>query len=159
MTRPLAAVLVLVSVVLSGCRLSGLEFEQDTRIHFVAPKENAVSYLPIVLTWTAHGVPASDVFALFVDRAPIQPGQNIDAVADSQCRAVPGCFDRDYLNEHQVYLTQQDTFTLTSILHPPSSHKTTTADIHTVTIVLLNSDGVRIDESEFSRDFDLRVSD
>lgn len=99
--------------------------------------------------------PASDdrgYFALFVDRAPVRPGQTLLAVADKSCRTTPGCFDAQYLANKEVYATRATTFTIQQVQSIDSYQK---IQLHEVTVVLLDTAGHRIGENAWYIDFRL----
>jgi hypothetical protein len=95
--------------------------------------------------------PDAGYFAVFVDRTPIKPGQTLDAVAsgDSICENDPKCPNTQYLRDHQVYTT---TKTMLRVPQIPNGVGTDEIERHTVTIVLLDTDGRRIGESAWQVD-------
>lgn len=151
-------------VLASACGVSNLAFFTDNRLHFVTPKSRSTVKLPVTVSWRMSGfsvVPAgtlpvssrSGYFAVFVDRAPIKPGQTVAAAADRQCRRTPGCVNAGYLADRGVYTTSQDSLTLSEIANLNSYQHVQT---HEVTVVILDSSGRRIGESAWYLDFRMR---
>lgn len=151
---------------LTGCGLSNLAFVADHRLHFVQPVSRSLVTAPVTLRWSIRdftvvgphqGPPSSRAgyFAIFVDRAPIRPGQTVAAIAhgDRSCTRTPGCPDAQYLADRQVYVTNQTSFTLDQVAPFRSRQKTQT---HEATIILLDSSGRRIGESVWYRDFRIK---
>lgn len=160
-TRLLAWLLALAA--LGGCNLSNLAFAQDNRLHFTSPRSRALVHQPVTVTWTMRdfsvapagsGVPSKDrgYFALFVDRAPVRPGQTLLTVADKSCRTTPGCFNAQYLANKGVYTTTSTTFTFQQI---PSINSYQKIQLHEVTVVLMDTAGRRIGEEAWYLDFRL----
>ncbi|MHB8341618.1 MAG: hypothetical protein ACYDB7_10645 [Mycobacteriales bacterium] len=154
-----------VSLALAGCSFSNLAFVTDTRLHFTAPVNRDLVKLPVTLRWTMRdftvlapgtAAPSSSTgyFALFVDQAPIRPGQTLRAVAsgNNSCLHTPGCPNAAYLADRGVYTTASTSFTLTQVA---SLNAYQNVQLHTVTVVLLNSAGHRIGESAWYVSFRL----
>jgi hypothetical protein len=136
--------------VLGGC--SGLEFRQDRRLEFTAPASNALTHLPVTLSWSMKQYPttAADAggFAVFIDRHPVKVGHNIDSVLPEGTRP-----SATLLANANVYLTVVDHLRLTVV--PDLDNDTASRQRHTATIVLVDAAGNRINESAWSRTFDL----
>lgn len=150
----------------SGCDLSQMAFTQDHRLHIQSPKSLALVSTPLRLSWTMTGFtvaragsapPSKDAgyYALFVDRAPVGPGQSLLTLADKNCRATPGCFNAQYLAEKGVYTTTSSSFTLEQV---PALNSYQKVQVHEVTIVLMDTAGRRIGENEWYVDFRLRAA-
>lgn len=153
-----------VAVLTSACGVSNLAFFTDNRLHFVSPSARALVKLPVTIRWRISGfsvVPAgtlpvssrSGYFAVFVDRAPIKPGQTVAATADRQCRRTPGCVNAGYLADRGVYTSVSDSLTLTQIANVNTYENLQT---HEATVVILDSSGRRIGESAWYLDFRMR---
>lgn len=152
------------AVLTSSCGVSNLAFFSDHRLRFVSPGPRALVKLPVTIRWkmrdfsvVAPGTPPvssrSGYFAVFVDRAPVRPGQTVAAVADRACRRTPGCVNAGYLADRGVYTTTSDSLTLTEIANLNTYEKTQT---HEATVVVLDSAGRRIGESAWYLDFRVR---
>ena len=148
----------------SSCGVSNLAFFTDSRLHFVSPKARSTARLPVTISWRISDfsvVPPgtlpvssrSGYFALFVDRAPMRPGQTVAAVADRQCRRTPGCVNAGYLADRGIYTSSQDSLTLNEIANLNSYQSVQT---HEVTVVVIDSAGRRIGESAWYLDFRMR---
>ena len=160
---------VLAAAVASGCGVSQLAFVTDTRLHIFAPKSLTLVTLPVTLRWTirdftiAGPSPGSDgahtgYFAIFVDRAPVRPGQTLRAVVsgDNACLHTPGCPTAQYLADRQVYTTTNTYFTLTTLTSLSGYQK---VQLHEATIVLMDPGGHRVGESAWYVDFRVRQED
>ncbi|MHB2022122.1 MAG: hypothetical protein ACYCO3_02135 [Mycobacteriales bacterium] len=161
--------LALLAVLLSaGCAVQNLAFVTDTRLSIISPKDRVLVHLPVTIRWrmrefTVAGPGSAPVsknvgyFAIFVDRAPVRPGQSLRAVAasDQACMHTPGCPNASYLAERGVYTTTKDYLTLTQVAEVNTYQQ---VQLHTVTIVLLNTAGRRIGESAWYVDFRLKAA-
>jgi hypothetical protein len=166
--RVAALAVLLPAVTLSGCaNLSQLQFRVDHMVKFVAPESRAKLRVPVTLRWQVDGFriaePESEppsknagYFALFVDRAPIKPGQTLAAVGgdDPACAAGSECLKPSYLADHGVYRTTDLSYTLRQV--PSLSDNRDNWQLHEVTVVLLDTTGHRIGEHAYFRDFQLR---
>jgi hypothetical protein len=167
------ALLVAVASMASGCglaHLSDLNFRVDNRLHFLTPKARSLVHQPITVAWTigdftvaapGSAPPTRDAgyFAVFLDRAPIKPGQTLKAIAsgDPTCERDPKCPDKTYLSDHKVFTTTQTHLRIGLITDIPGDHET--VQMHSVTVVLLDTAGHRIGESAWELDFRMhRVS-
>jgi len=147
------------AVLLPACAVNGLGFSNDHRVKIIAPKDRAKVDLPVTISWRAPSIDrsatAGPFFVLFLDRAPIRPGQSLRAVADDTCNRTPGCPDISYLRDRYVYLTKATSLTLDSV-PKRSGQRTGAKDSHEATIVLVDKDGRRIGEGAFKVDFTVK---
>ena len=166
--RGLASALVALGVLTcSGCvDLEPMLFVKDDRLQFTAPEDYALVELPLRLEWEMEEfevldrgqtpAPTEDAgyFAVFVDRAPVKPGETLEAVAngDPVCEDNPGCVDRAYLKAAGVYTTREPSLTLRLVKALSSREK---IQLHQATVVLLDSEGRRIGEHAWFRQFKL----
>ena len=168
--RALPSVILALSAVLllAGCgitHMQNLSFRVDKRLHFTAPKARSKAHQPLTVSWTMRDFrvaalgsepPSRDAgyFAVFVDSAPVKPGQTLRAVAagDPSCERNPKCPDNGYLAAHGVFVT-----TVTSLHLPliPNVAGTAKVQQHAITVVLMNTAGHRIGESAWELDFRL----
>jgi hypothetical protein len=135
----------------AGCGRE-LDFARDDRVSIVRPEENATVALPLELSWTAKDF--SGRFAVFVDRSPMRPGQDVRSLVpreDEVCRANPACPDESWLSARGVYLTTSPSLVVRSVADKRSSNRQ--ADRHEVTIVLIDEQGRRQGEGAFIREF------
>ncbi|MFG1622873.1 hypothetical protein [Kribbella sp. NPDC049227] len=151
---------------LSGCDFAQLNFRVDDRLHFVGPEARSTVGTPVTVSWTmndfrvaAEGSEApsdeAGYFAVFVDQKPVRPGHTMDDVADGDppCEESPTCPDQDYLAKHDVYTTTSGEVEIPTIPDLPGSEEQ--VQLHTITIVLMDTSGHRIGESAW--DLEVRV--
>src|SRR5690242_11376701 len=108
--RWLSAVAVAWSVAATaGCAMHGLQFRQDQTLRIDDPVDRAEVALPTTLRWHIRGaVPrGAEQFAVFVDEAPMRPGQDLRHLArrDKACMRDPSCPGPDWLGQHGVFVT------------------------------------------------------
>ena len=154
MTRARVACVVILLFVLPSCGVSELNFKEDERVTITAPGDRAEVQLPLTVTWTVRDFDGT--FGVYVDRAPQPPGkpQSWFAREDDQCASTPECPDEAYLAQRNVFATTDTSF-LIERLPRPSSNAPKRREFHEVTIVLLDSEGERIGESAFVREFEV----
>jgi hypothetical protein len=156
--------------VVTGCgitHLQDLQFRVDKRLHFTSPADRALVHQPLTVSWTMDdftvepqgSAPASrdaGYFAVFVDRSPVKPGHTMKDVAsgDNYCKQSPSCPDRSYLRQHQVYTTTSTHVRLGLIPALANDHED--VQLHTVTVVLMDTAGHRIGESAWELDLRIR---
>ena len=150
------------SLVLSSCAISGLEFRQDNRISITTPASLSVVKVPFMLRWTVKDFNygpntiqgGNDYFAVFVDRQPMPPGAGLRVLGDSTCQATPGCPNEAYLAENYVFLTAKPRLLITSLpeLLPSTTRKGTKED-HEIVVVLMDSTNHRLGASSWYVDF------
>lgn len=161
-----ACAAVMAAAALTACAdWSELAFRQDQRLRFVTPQSHELAQLPVKLTWvmddfrvvkpgSAPPDPSAGYYAVFVDTAPMKPGQTMrDLMADDQaCVTDPKCPDKGYLADRGIYTTTKEELVLRSAnpLSPDES-----VELHDVTVVLLDSEGRRIGESAWNIQFEL----
>jgi hypothetical protein len=154
------AVAAVVSAIVSGCAFSGINLVDDRRVHFVSPAAFSDVTLPLTVSWATSvrdvGTNGGYVFAVFVDRAPIGPGQTLRSLAkdDPTCLAQPTCPDAAWLAQRNIYLTTQPHLTLTT-LPDNRTAATHSRDGHYIIVTLLRG-GRRVGESAWQRDFYVR---
>jgi hypothetical protein len=159
MTRVVRVVLALSALVgVAACGTGGLEFAGDERLKIVTPSDRGKVNLPVNIRWRTPGLNRTDdgpYFAVFVDRAPVQPGQSLRAVADDACNRTPGCPDASYLKDRNVYVTKDTSVTLDAV-PKKSGQRVGAADSHDAVVVLVDSKGRRIGESAYPVEFTVR---
>ena len=94
-------------------------------------------------------------FAVFVDQAPIQPGQTLKSVCKSDPfeRGDRNCPTTSYLEGRRIFLTTDDRVTLQSI--PNLVGNKDKKQLHSFVVVLMDTGGRRIGESAW--ELDLRL--
>ncbi|HVV75411.1 MAG TPA: hypothetical protein VHC43_05190 [Mycobacteriales bacterium] len=130
----------------SGC--SGLEFQQDRRLSFTSPASDQLTKLPVTLAWTMKAPVGAYRFGVFVDQQPIKVGRNVDSVLPSGTRPTRALFAAA-----DVYVTSASSLTLRNI--PDLDNDRSSRQRHWATVVLLDRSGNRVNESAWTRSFDL----
>lgn len=146
---------VAVALLTGSCAVSNLDYFQDNRLAIMAPRTNGTVDLPLVVAWTVHDFDGS--FAVFLDRSPMSPGEDLRSLVPSDdrvCRASSACPDANWLSAHGVYVTDQQTLTISSL--PDRRTSGHSQDRHELIVVLLDKTGHRIRESAFIREFLVR---
>lgn len=150
---------------LTACVPQGLAFRADQRLSFVSPEDRSTVSLPVKVDWDIRdfevvdpGQPVGEdegYFGVFVDRAPVPPGEPLSWIArdDDDCRAADGCPDEEYLAARGVYATTETEMVFEQI--PRTNVRAGQDERHRVVVVLLDADGRRIGESAFEIAFDL----
>ena len=153
MKRVLAIALALLS--LTGC-WTNLDFHADHRVVLTYPREGSRVTLPLTVTWDVRN-PAlrGTELAVFVDRAPIAPGEEVTSVANSDrpCRATPGCPDETYLSRRHIFTTTSTSLLVTGLIDNRPSGRPSARDRHRIVIVILDASRRRAGEAAFSVDF------
>lgn len=150
-----AAVILVVTLFMSGCDWSEMAFVQDKRVRIVEPPDRSTVSLPVTLRWEVESFavtgqdgrssPDAGYFAVFVDRTPMPPGKSLewlaeqdDSCGDSACGSIENLAD--------VYATSSTTLKITRLSADSSSRA---VERHEAVIVLLDGTGRRISESAF----------
>lgn len=163
MSRPLfRSGLLVVALALTACVPDGLAFVQDERLEIVSPDPLTTVTTPVTIEWEVEdfritgpdGSSSDDAgyFGVFVDGAPVPPGESLAWLArdDRRCLETEGCPDRRYFADRNAYSTTETSFTLR---HLPDQDAYQGHERHEVTVVLLDGTGHRIGESAWYVDF------
>ena len=135
----------------AGCG-GGLNFSHDARLSIIGPRSLSTVSTPVHLRWTGRLPTGSTTkYAVFVDALPVHPGQNLRSLAGKVCAHAPGCVDAAWLNRHFVFLTGGNQLELGAL--PILGTAKADRDMHTATIVLVNSAWTRLGESAWSVTF------
>jgi hypothetical protein len=141
---------------LAGCNAGQLQFRQDDRLSFDSPAARKRVTTPVTVRWSMRdfdvvGLDGSrdehrGVFAVFVDRAPMAVGKDLEWLArdDTSCKRDPRCPDEKYLADRNVFVTTEPALTIET-LHAETSGRGD--EHHYVNVVLLDGTGHRIGES------------
>lgn len=140
----------------SGCGVNDVRLAQDTRVEILSPRAGARVALPVTVELEVDGIelapPGSadgHYFAVFVDRAPLRPGESILALVDDSCLEIgDGCANLEYFASKNVYLTAATTFDLANVPQKNGAHDQSRVNHH-LTVVLMNSTHQRVGESAF----------
>lgn len=139
------------TVLLAACAGSP-QFSGDGLVRIVQPSELEVVTAPVTLTW--RGTPTDGVrYAVFVDRTPIRPGQNLRSLANESCKRTPGCPDEAYLRERGIILTTQQQAVIPYIAKQSGVGGHAALPAHRATIVLIDADGRRVGEQAYTVEF------
>jgi hypothetical protein len=152
--RRLAAVLLL--ALAPACGVEGLNFVQDERVTITAPRDRAEVSLPVTLRWSARDFDGT--YAVFVDRAPVPPGQTLAWLArdDELCEQTVGCPNEAWFADRDVYATSSTQLTIDDL---PDLTDGERRDFHEASVVLLDRDGRRVGEAAFTVEFQVAHDD
>lgn len=121
-------------------------------MHLVDPHSRALVTLPLTIRWTTSGGLRSSRFAVFVDRAPVQPGQSLDVVANASCQKAARCLLGDHRVGRGVYTTTADQVTISRV----RSNGADSTQTHEASVIVLNSAGHRQGEAVWYVEFRTR---
>jgi hypothetical protein len=117
----------------AGC-LEDRSFHVDDDIRFTEPVEGDFAAAPLLVKWT--GRPAKTVsWALFLDRAPLRPGQSID--------------DLEVQERQNLFLTDKQELTL-DLVPPRAVAVPSRRDRHRLIVIPLDAKGQRVGEEAAS---------
>jgi hypothetical protein len=149
---------VLVSTVIAVTALASnvpvAELRGD-RVTITSPGELEWVTLPLTVKWEVDDLPG-DVrrYAVFVDRLPMDPGENVGALVDDECRDRRGCPDDVMLRALGVYLTRDRRVEIPTLGTLGGVGSQSGRPVHQVTVVLLDDDGRRV--GGYSASLDVR---
>jgi hypothetical protein len=154
----LGSALLLAVATLTGCGFSNLQFRTDHRLDFVSPEPRAEVKQPVTITWHMDDFRIADqgsepptrdagYFAIFVDRSPVKPGKTLKDVVggDDYCRQNPRCTSRAELRQYGVFTTTDTSYRFPRL--PDLLSNDEDVQLHTFTVVLMDTAGHRIGES------------
>lgn len=161
---------VFAAVVGSACSVSGLAFVQDRRLEFVSHDDRESVRLPVTIEWTIEdfevvdpdtsgsAAPGEGYFGVFLDARPQPPGEPMTwhAEGDETCERDPGCPDDEWYRLRGIHTTTEPEFTIDRLSRPSDD---TRRELHTITVVLLDAEGVRIGESAWQLEFEIDRTD
>ena len=166
MSRWPALLLGTAMLLTAGC--DDLAFRTDERLAITSPDNQTTVTLPVTVSWTvrdfavvaegaASPTKSAGYFAVFVDQAPMPPGEPLSWLArgDNECKASDGCPDARYLQSLGVYTTTGTSVVIERL----TGHSGTSKERHQAVVVLLDSAGRRIGESAFRVVFDVKKVD
>jgi hypothetical protein len=149
------------AALLAGCRTEHLALRTGDRLSIQRPDDMERVALPVTVRWKAGGVKSSKdlrgpgpFFAVFVDRPPVAAGTGLRTLVDSDCRTTKGCPDLSWFADRNVYVTGEPSVTIRS-LSPVGGSRVGADNAHRLTVVLIGEDGVRVDESAASVEFEV----
>jgi hypothetical protein len=151
--RVVRTVAVLAAIVTAVPACSGLEFVQDRRLSFTSPASQKLTKLPVTLAWTMKDFstsgPTGGEYAVFIDKAPMKIGKTLRSLLPGGTTPTAAL-----LANINVYATHTTSVVLTLVPDIGSDHGT--RQQHMATVVLLDAQGKRVNESAWSRSFDLK---
>jgi hypothetical protein len=144
LTVPLLAV-VAVALLTTACSGIG-EFRAD-QLSIVAPDELSSVQLQVTVQWNGDHLPPSvSQYAVFVDRSPMSPGDDVRSLVDDACRHRRGCPDDAYLHLRGIYLTPNLSLVLPTLQSAGGLNAETARPVHEATVVALDQQGRRVGE-------------
>lgn len=132
-------------LLLSACR-EGLAFRDRGRLVITHPEDRTAVAVPFELAWTGRDLPLATHFAVLIDQTPPPVGEGLDWFArhDPACQRDPRCPDREYLRGMRVHVTDDTSLAVPSVPHPRRPQE---RELHDVTVILLDPQGRRLDET------------
>ena len=166
-TQRVVRALVLMSLLLgvAGCDFGNLQFRNDNRLSFVAPKARHRVTAPVTVRWSMRGFDATGldgsheknrgVYAVFVDTAPMPAGKDLKWLFrnDAGCRHDSRCPDAQALSDRGVFVTSKTSLTIEVL---PRVADGVGDEQHFVNVVLLDGRGRRMGESAWYLPFTSR---
>lgn len=138
---------------LAGCGTHGLSFRLDERVSMVAPADHAKVDLPLSVRWTTKGFSTADgsSFGVLVDRTPPPAGKTLGWLFrnDDTCSGA-ACDDPTYRLQRGVVQTRSTNVVFDDITTIGDRND---GEGHEVTVILLDSEGRRVGEGAWSRQF------
>jgi hypothetical protein len=133
-------------VVLTGCGVGAVTLRQTPQITVTAPGGTGVLRLPLTVSWSST-YPAGTEYVLFLDQAPIPPGQTLryvpEQLHDTSCLIQPSCPSAEYLGNLNIFTTTKTSYVFSTL---PISGNRDSISLHELTIVALDRGGHRIGE-------------
>lgn len=121
--------LVACTLALTGC-LEDRSFHVSDIVRFAEPAEGDFASSPLLVRWEGSPKDATQ-WALFLDRAPIQPGASID--------------DLEVQERQNLWVTTDQELTI-EFVPPRSSSVASRRDLHRLVVIPLDANGERIGE-------------
>lgn len=155
--RPLIVLIVLI-VLIASCSSSSLAFRADDRVEILHPPARAEVELPVQLQWRIELDRGTrrPRFAVFIDRAPVRPGQQLRELVGDSCVDHERCPYRERLAEQHIFVTEETRLTLDAIPARERAEGMISRRRHTATIVFIDRDWRRIGESAFTIEFTVK---
>jgi len=126
---------------------SGIGALRADQLSIVTPGELSSVQLPVTLQWRGDHLPASvSQFAVFVDRGPMAPGDDVRSLVDDGCRRRRGCPDPGYLRGLGIYLTSDRSLVVPTLQTLGGLGAETARPVHEAVVVALDQQGRRVGE-------------
>jgi len=148
----IAVVALVVAITMNGCTLQG-DFRLDERLQIMAPGDRQTVTLPLRVRWRFDNESEAARFGVFIDRAPVRVGENIDALArnDRDCTSRPGCPDESWFQAQGVFVTTKAGLRIDTLGIPFDARGA--RELHQLTIVILDAQARRVGETAASVEF------
>ena len=119
------------------------------------PKSSTpVTTLPLRVTWSSGKLlKPGDRYALFMNQGPIGVGVNILSIVPQSCTSESSCSVNAYLNELYVWQTTKPAVTLSALPTTSLTGNSNGRQEESLTVVILNREGVRTGEEFATEDF------
>jgi hypothetical protein len=114
--------------------------------------------LPVTLRWQRRSLSAGERYAVFVDRAPVAPGEMLSSIVneDDPCRFTQTCSTKPFLESRNVYRTAAPRLTIESIAETNELSRSIARDTHEAVIVVIDASNRRVGEQSYAVDFRIR---
>ncbi len=155
----------LVTLAATGaCSTQGLAFVEDQRVEIVSPGYRELVDQPVTVDWEVYSDELEDKlasglsFGVYVDIDPQPPGEPLEHFArdDQECLESPTCPDTQYFRQRGIHTTSETEITFGQLpIAPGVDLERSDPDFHEVTLVLLDSNGVRVGESAWAIIFEI----
>jgi hypothetical protein len=130
-------VVLAVIVVAAACSGSPGPLRADQRVRILEPAPGSTVTGPVVIRWSSTfepGAASGRWFVVYLDAAPVAPGQSALVAAAEPCATVPACLELGALNGPSAFLTDGRSIDAGSLIAGAA---------HRLTIVLVDEHGVR----------------
>lgn len=151
----LGAIGAAVSLALAGCGGASGALTLDDSVEIVQPAPLQVVATPFDVRWTGD-LARGESFAVFVDRAPIAPGESLAHAFAEECDGGEGCPDEAFLAARGVHVTDGNEVEVPLLMPRGGADGAPDLEVHHVTIVVVGADGARRGERSWSTE--LRVA-
>lgn len=158
MRRGLPALVLVLTLATTACG-EDLAFVSSGALEDGGPLTIEPAPLPLVLTWQASEDVLASVgagerwFVVFVDRAPVAPGDSIGDLVDDDCLATTGCPDQSWFADRGVYVTTEPRLLLGAAMDRRTSERTGAVDRHLATVVVADGTGTRVGDTAVTLPF------
>jgi hypothetical protein len=140
----------------SACQFQALQFTNDHRLGFTAPKARTRVAAPLTVRWSmsdftpvgldGRSDTTDGAFVVFVDQAPMPVGKDLRWLfrSDKGCQRDARCPDQNQLRDRSIFVTTQTSVTIPRL---PAAPRGRGDEEHFVNIVLVDGRGRRLGES------------
>ena len=158
MARARASALVVALTVLAivgvGCGTQDLAMKQSHEVRDVLPRNFDDVKAPVTISWKSDGRLADGLrYMVFVDRLPMAPNENVQALTDDTCKLDPKCPNKAYLNANFIYPTRANKVAVAALPFQGPFPVLDLSDLHRATIVTVDRAGNRVGEQAWTTVF------